>query len=472
MLRSPGFKSLVPYLLLFVAALLPLGGALQGPAVLGTADAGQGRKTGAQRRKVFEALDSHVSGDSADKALAALRKAGVRDSDDLLAVIRQGRPRDDKTTGRFVVEVKDANGRSGEVHVHVPASYRPDGTWGTLLLLHGHGGDGRQLLDAFTARAEANRLVIVAPSAKKEPEDPANEDSAGGLANLFLKHWWSYRGGFPLAALRGVSRSYRLDPERVFLCGYSMGGFGSWNIGLRFHDRFAGIAPLAGGLSRLEYQGQPDQRTRQLIENARGLEILFAHGGRDNVVPTRFSRDAKGLLEDRDIPFTYHEEPNRGHRLPIQPGSGELAAKIDTWLGAGPRSSSPETVEHVALGTYNGRAFWLRVEALDGSVSSSTRGPSSGPVGRVKAHIERKANRIVIEATGVAKLRLFLDPALINLKKAVEVVVNGRRVVRKKVKPSLDAVLDSWRDREDANLVYDHGLLVDLAGESRKRSSY
>jgi hypothetical protein len=93
-------------------------------------------------------------------------------------------------------------------------------------------------------------------------------------------------------------------------------------------------------------------------------------------------------------------------------------------------------------------------------------------VARVKAQVERRANRIVVETSGVAKLRLFLDPTLLNLKKAVEVVVNGRRVARKKFKPSLDAVLDSWRDREDARLVYDHGLLVDITDESQGRSSH
>ena len=39
---------------------------------------------------------------------------------------------------------------------------------------------------------------------------------------------------------------YHADPQRVVLCGNSMGGLGVWNIGARWADRFNALMPICG----------------------------------------------------------------------------------------------------------------------------------------------------------------------------------------------------------------------------------
>ena len=50
-----------------------------------------------------------------------------------------------------------------------------------------------------------------------------------------------------LALLDDVEAKYKVDKSRVYLTGLSMGGYGSWSLGLAHPGRFATIAPICGG---------------------------------------------------------------------------------------------------------------------------------------------------------------------------------------------------------------------------------
>ena len=50
-----------------------------------------------------------------------------------------------------------------------------------------------------------------------------------------------------LAALAEAQRFYAVDPQRIYLCGPSMGGYGTWAMALKYPTRFAAIVPVASG---------------------------------------------------------------------------------------------------------------------------------------------------------------------------------------------------------------------------------
>jgi poly(3-hydroxybutyrate) depolymerase len=56
-----------------------------------------------------------------------------------------------------------------------------------------------------------------------------------------------------LEAMEDFTRRYPSDPERVYLTGHSMGGHGTWILGILFPDRFAAIGPSAGWISFRTY---------------------------------------------------------------------------------------------------------------------------------------------------------------------------------------------------------------------------
>ena len=44
-----------------------------------------------------------------------------------------------------------------------------------------------------------------------------------------------------------IVKKYAVDPSRVYLCGLSMGGFGTWYTAMAYPELFAAIAPCCGG---------------------------------------------------------------------------------------------------------------------------------------------------------------------------------------------------------------------------------
>jgi len=124
------------------------------------------------------------------------------------------------------------------------------------------------------------------------------------------------------------------DPHRVVLTGHSMGGHGTWHVGLTFPDRFAAIGPSAGWSSFTSYAGARGGRggaaskppatsemitrasaagdTLSLIHNSISEDVYILHGEIDDNVPVAEAR----LMHDA-ISFHpnvgYHEEPGANH---------------------------------------------------------------------------------------------------------------------------------------------------------------
>lgn len=44
-----------------------------------------------------------------------------------------------------------------------------------------------------------------------------------------------------------LTEMYHADPNRIYLCGLSMGGYGTWYTAMAYPDLFAAIAPCCGG---------------------------------------------------------------------------------------------------------------------------------------------------------------------------------------------------------------------------------
>jgi predicted peptidase len=58
------------------------------------------------------------------------------------------------------------------------------------------------------------------------------------------EHW----DNAPLLALVDhVTKTFPVDEDRIYATGLSMGGYGTWNLGLAYPERFAAIAPMCGG---------------------------------------------------------------------------------------------------------------------------------------------------------------------------------------------------------------------------------
>lgn len=156
----------------------------------------------------------------------------------------------------------------------IPEGFEADEPHPLVLALHFAGRNrphfGRGILEGLVEPALRDLgALIVAP------------DSLGG-------GWTSSKSERAvLDLLDFLGSSYRIDPERVLVTGYSMGGMGTWYLAARHPDRFTAAIPLAGAPRALS-----DEELRVLT----GLPLYAIHSIVDTVVPSGATEVAIGKL--------------------------------------------------------------------------------------------------------------------------------------------------------------------------------
>jgi len=115
----------------------------------------------------------------------------------------------------------------------------------------------------------------------------------------------SRRGGWNADALNAlldeVMTQYKIDPERVYVTGLSMGGFGTWELGCTYPERFAAIAPICGG-------GSPS-RAKEL----KNVAVWAFHGAKDRVVPVARTEAMINALKEAGCQPKLTIYPEAGH---------------------------------------------------------------------------------------------------------------------------------------------------------------
>jgi predicted peptidase len=113
-----------------------------------------------------------------------------------------------------------------------------------------------------------------------------------------------YRGSAEqdvLDVIAEVRRAYRVDPNRIYLMGHSMGAFGTWELAMRHPEMFAALGPISGG-------GDP-----QGMERIRHIPQYVVHGGNDKTVPVARSRAMVEAGKKLGTRIVYVEVPGGSH---------------------------------------------------------------------------------------------------------------------------------------------------------------
>jgi predicted peptidase len=199
-------------------------------------------------------------------------------------------------TGAVFGQEEKKGSFEGEVTVKVKLNYLiflPDGykssekKWPLLVFLHGAGERGDDL-----ERVKVHGPPKLAAAGKKFPF-------------IILAPQCPRRGWWNADAIAGlvdaVCSEYRVDRDRMYLTGLSMGGFGSWDMAAKHPGLFAAIAPICGG-------GDPEQ-----AKNMKDIPIWVFHGGKDPVVPIQRSKDMVEALKAAGNKVKFTVYPDAGH---------------------------------------------------------------------------------------------------------------------------------------------------------------
>jgi dienelactone hydrolase len=201
---------------------------------------------------------------------------------------------------------------SVQYYAVVPALPAPDGRpSGIVLSLHGAGVEG---IGQARCYARKTGLYVVAPTNRR----PYGFD------------WEDWGRLDAIEVLELAQKVFETDRERTYLTGHSMGGHGTWHLGVTFPDRFAAIAPSAGWISMWSYAGvrraeltSPVEAllaralgpsdTIALSRNLTRLGVYVLHGDADDNVPVSQARRMRQILGEFHPDFVYHEQPGAGH---------------------------------------------------------------------------------------------------------------------------------------------------------------
>lgn len=149
--------------------------------------------------------------------------------------------------GQFSVDSLMHNGLKRYYRQYIPASYRRDAAVPLVIALHGIG----DTITNFSANgleyyADTANFILAIPQAMTDPRSGASTWNSGARFLGSILNEGIDDVGFLNYLMDTLSWRYNIDPERIYVCGFSMGGFMSYRLACEIGHRIAAIASVAG----------------------------------------------------------------------------------------------------------------------------------------------------------------------------------------------------------------------------------
>lgn len=176
-------------------------------------------------------------------------------------------------------------------------------------------------------------------------------------------------------AVNDFARHGRVDPNRVVLRGFSMGGAGTWHFGLHHPFEFAVLGPGAGFTATHGYvAGLPNplpeyqEKTLTIYDAYRYAENVFnvpvvAYSG-ENDPQKQAAENIEKLIKAYPEPlrFTHLIASGLGHTMPAE-WQAKAQAEYQKYVGIG--QSFPQRIHFVTYTLRYPDAGWIQIEALE-----------------------------------------------------------------------------------------------------------
>jgi polyhydroxybutyrate depolymerase len=179
-----------------------------------------------------------------------------------------------------------------QYRVYVPAGYNASNPASLVLTLHGLGdnmsnfsGIGMNLV------ADTANIVVVVPQALNDPLLGSSAWNSGAAYMGYTVNGAVDDVAFLSALIDSVSAQYSIDPEKVFACGFSMGGFMTQRLALELNDKVKAFASVAGTFG---------DAILPAANPGRPVSIAHFHGTSDGTIAytgNAYGNDAQELLD-------------------------------------------------------------------------------------------------------------------------------------------------------------------------------
>jgi len=248
--------------------------------------------------------------------------------------------------------------------LHIPRDYDGKKPYGMLIFLHGYSPTLNKLTwpevmysQEIADIAAKARCILVMPYARGNTDfQGAGEDDV-------------------LHVIGKVKSHYRIDPDRVFMSGISMGGMGAWSIAAHRPHEFTAVLALASRTDfylwkQIERGSLPPWKRKmvraefgvEMIPNFRHLPSVMTHGLDDWIMPLAQSEAMHRLLVAAGMDVKFDLLPGVTH---YDWGQMFSTPNLTDCLAQRKRVKRPASFSFRTWSLKHGRAYWAEVTAID-----------------------------------------------------------------------------------------------------------
>jgi predicted peptidase len=210
-----------------------------------------------------------------------------------------------------------------DYRVYVPVGYDPAKKYPVILYLHGRGARGN---DNEKQIGGAHLGSVIQLFDMKHPE---RYRSFIAVFPQTQSGWFGEPAENAIKALDQTVAEFNGDPQRIYLAGLSLGGYGSWYLAARYPKKFAAVVPLSGGVLTPNVQPLASLKSLMPAEMfalysahdpyaafAKGVgktPVWIFHGGQDDTIDVNESRRMAAALKAAGGAVKYTEYPEEKH---------------------------------------------------------------------------------------------------------------------------------------------------------------
>ena len=230
-----------------------------------------------------------------------------------------------------------------------------------------------------------------------------------------------------------------VDPERVYLMGYSAGGDGVYQLAPRMCDRFAAAAMMAG---------HPNESSPLGLRN---LPFALQVGANDG----SYGRNKVAAVWGTKLVDLRDDDPKGyDHFVKIHEGKGHWMNLEDSvavpWMAKRTRNPLPEKIVWKQDDVTHGRSYWVAL-------------PGEEVKARQLIIVSREGQQFNVDkADGIGTLCILLNDEMIDFAEPVTVRFGGKKVHEGKVSRSIAAISRTMIERGDPGLIFSAILNVKL----------
>lgn len=300
---------------------------------------------------------------------------------------------------------------------------------GRSLFISMHGGGNAP--EALNTQQWKNQIRLYEPRegvyvAPRAPWDDWNMWFKPGLDEFFE------------ALIQTAVVEMEVNPDKVYLLGYSAGGDGVWRMAPRMADRWAAASMMAG------HPGEVSQ------VNLRNVPFMIWMGEYDGA----YDRNKLAVEKGRVMDSLQQAEPEGYiHETHIVKGKGHWMDRADTaaiaWMTKYKRNALPKKIVWRQEEVMRPFMYWLGVDL-------ETARPGMAVVA------ELSGNEIKIEACDYPKLRIYLNDRMVDMDKPVKVTYKGKVLFEKKLARMAKCMARTLCERGDSELVFSGYVEVEI----------